>query len=378
MAGIYIHIPFCTQKCHYCNFHFSTSFLNKKKLIKAVCKELTFQKEFLQEEEITTVYIGGGTPSLLTKEELQSLFETIWKHYPLKKEAEITLEANPENLSLKYLKMLKESPVNRLSIGVQSFFDEDLIFLNRSHKSKEAKQSIINAQEVGFKNLTIDLIYGIPTLTSQKWKSNLNQIKSLMLSHFSAYSLTVEKKTALHQFIKQGKYPPINNKKIANEFRELQKFAKNNKYIHYETSSFCKKNFLSKHNSSYWRGEKYLGVGPSAHSYNKTKRLWNISNNVKYISAISEGKIPQQEEKLTKTNQFNEYILTGLRTIWGCNYSFILDKFGERYLTHTMKQVSNVIDSGLAVEQKGKLTLTKKGMLFADLITHKFFYEDTN
>jgi len=378
MGGVYIHIPFCQQKCHYCNFHFSTSFLKKKDLIRAINKELELQKNFFYKETVSSVYLGGGTPSVLKEREIHTIFQTIKKHYSLDDSLEITFEANPENLTTEYIKMLKKTQVNRLSIGVQSFFDKDLIFLNRSHNSQQAEQAIIKAKEEGFKNLTIDLIYGIPTLTEPNWIFNLNQIKKLEINHFSAYALTVEKKTALYQRIKKGIEKPLENKKIVKHFKKLQSFTTKNQYDQYEISNFCKSGYIGKHNSSYWKREKYLGVGPSAHSYDKKKRYWNVSDNNEYINMISKNKLPQKKEILTLSNHFNEYVLTRLRTKWGCNYYFILDTFGEQYFNHIVAKKEELRKKGFFIKNNNNVILSKKGMLYADLITRTFFYEDKN
>ena len=292
MAGIYLHIPFCKQACHYCDFHFSTSMKMKDDFVNALRKEIAMQKDYLKGEPVETIYFGGGTPSLLSYEELMMLLEEVHKHYALIDHPEITLEANPDDLTPKKLKELQRTSVNRLSIGTQSFHAEDLQFMNRAHTSEEAIACIKNAQDADFENLTIDLIYGTPTLSDEGWIKNLETAYSLDIPHLSCYCLTVETKTALADFIRKGKAQDVDEKKSSKHFELLLNEMKKHHYEQYEISNFCKDNKYSKHNSSYWLGMKYLGLGPSAHSYNGTTRQWNVSNNAKYIKSINENHIP--------------------------------------------------------------------------------------
>jgi len=279
MSGIYIHIPFCRQACHYCDFHFSTSLKNKKPFLKALLKESELRRNYLGNEKIQTIYFGGGTPSLLTKDEILFIIDELHKYHEIEPAAEITLEANPDDLSIEKIKELKQTPVNRLSIGIQSFFDEDLKFMNRTHNAEEAVSSVKASQDEGFENITIDLIYGTPTLTNENWEQNLSRALSLNVPHVSCYELTVEPNTALHSFIKKGKIGPLDEQKTAMQFEMVMNRMKAENFIHYEISNFCKEGFYSRHNSNYWSRKKYLGLGPSAHSYNGTSRQWNIANN---------------------------------------------------------------------------------------------------
>jgi len=333
LAGLYIHIPFCKQKCNYCDFHFSVSLKNKAELIEALKKELILRKDEVQ-ESVETIYFGGGTPSIFMYDELAGIFEVIQANYSINPKAEITLEANPDDLSLKYLKEIKNLNFNRLSIGVQSFFDADLQFMNRAHTAKEAVFAIENAKELGFQNLTIDLIYGVPNMSLDRWKQNLELFSSLDIPHLSSYALTVEAKTVLAYAIKKKKIKPLDDELAKIHFEFLVDFMKEHSYIQYELSNFAKKGSESKHNTSYWQGKKYLGFGPSAHSFNTTSRSWNVANNSKYIKSLRAGELPSEIEELSKSMQYNEYIMTGLRTIWGVDTNKIKIDFGDQYLSY--------------------------------------------
>ncbi|MGZ3778885.1 MAG: radical SAM family heme chaperone HemW, partial [Mucilaginibacter sp.] len=317
MAGIYLHIPFCKKACHYCDFHFSTSLTYRDELIGALLHEIKLQKTYLDSENIETIYFGGGTPSLLSGEEINTIIDTITTIHTVTAGAEITLEANPDDLDTEKLKALRQTPVNRFSIGIQSFFDDDLAWMNRAHRSNEAESSIKRAQDAGFDNITVDLIYGYPLLTDQKWKTNLDKVFDLQVPHVSAYSMTVEPRTALAAFIKKKNQPPMNEEQSAEQFMQLMDAMISHGFEHYEISNFCKPGHYSRHNTNYWKGVKYLGIGPSAHSYNGETRQWNIANNAKYIQSLTTGIIPAEKEILSESNRLNEYIMTSLRTIWG-------------------------------------------------------------
>ena len=375
MAGIYLHIPFCKQACYYCDFHFSTTMRLKDDFVKALLEELKLQKDYLGNEPIKTIYFGGGTPSLLTYDNLMEILDTIFAAYIIGVNPEITLEANPDDLSLMKLKELSKTPINRLSIGVQSFFDEDLRFMNRVHNANEAIKSIKYAQDVGLDNLTIDLIYGTPTLSYDNWKKNLETAFSLDIPHLSCYCLTIEPKTVLADFIKKGKAPNVDEQKSASQFEIMLDMMEKNGYEQYEISNFCKDERYSKHNSAYWLKENYLGLGPSAHSFNGNSRQWNIANNSIYIESISKGIIPHEKEILTKVQQFNEYILTSLRTKWGVNIYGVEKDFGGEIKTTFMKQVNEYINKGLLIldDKKELVLLTKEGKLLADNITADLF-----
>ncbi len=354
MSGIYIHIPFCKQACYYCDFHFSTSLKKKDELIQALIKELELRKKELQNQPIETIYFGGGTPSILTINELRLLIAEVYKNYNVIDNPEITLEANPDDLltersrSQQFYKGLKSIGINRLSIGVQSFFEDDLKSMNRAHNANEAKVCLEEATR-HFNNITIDLIYGIPNMSLEKWNKNLEIAFSFNVNHMSSYALTVEPKTALDTFIKKGTYPPIDEDLALQHFNHLVEKTKEEGFVHYEISNFGKPNYFSKHNTSYWQGKPYMGIGPSAHSFNNTQRSWNVANNSKYIQSIQNNQLPNTVETLSIKDQFNEYIMTGLRTIWGVSLYKIENDFGVEYLNHLKKGSKNFINQGLLV-----------------------------
>ena len=339
----------------------------------AIKKELLLRKSEFGSEQIETIYFGGGTPSILTIDELQVLINCIYENYRVVDNAEITLEANPDDLSTQKIKELSQLPINRLSIGIQSFFDDDLKFMNRAHTAEESKKCLVEAKKY-FNNITIDLIYGIPNMSSQKWLANLEQTFKFGVPHISSYALTVEEKTALHSFIKKGKIPPIDENLALQHFNILVENAEKKGFIHYEISNFGKPTYFSKHNMSYWLGEKYLGIGPSAHSFNGVERSWNVSNNSKYIKDLLENKLPSQTEILTINNRFNEYIMTGLRTIWGVSFEKIEYEFGLKFLQLLKINATPFIERGLLEISINKtLITTKKGKFLADGIASDLF-----
>jgi oxygen-independent coproporphyrinogen-3 oxidase len=373
MAGIYIHIPFCKQACNYCDFHFSTSLKNKEAFLAALKKEVELQKDYLGTKNISTIYLGGGTPSILNQVELMQIFDTIDKHFEISKDAEITLEANPDDLTKNKIKELKNTPINRFSIGIQSFYDEDLKLMNRAHNSQEAISAVKGAQDAGFENITIDLIYGIPNLTEHRWRNNLQNAFLLDVKHISAYCLTVEPKTALAHQIKTKQIKNIDEQQSSEHFEIMLEAMNQNGFIQYEISNFCKDNYFSKHNSNYWLKEKYLGLGPSAHSYNGNTRQWNIANNALYIKGIDENKLNFELEELTNSQRYNEYILTSLRTIWGTSLDNISSAYGKDYQTYCLKEVEKYILSEDVKIESNKLILTNKGKLIADKIASDLF-----
>ena len=371
MSGIYLHIPFCKQACHYCNFHFSTNLKRKEELIKSLCTELIIRKRELN-QPLQTIYFGGGTPSLLSEQELKQIFKTIHKHYIVVEDAEITLEANPDDLSSNLIVQLHDSQINRLSIGVQSFFAEDLLLMNRAHSAKEALECIQLAKKY-FKNISIDLIYGIPGLTIDRWKENLEITLSLDIPHISCYALTVEPKTALKKFIEQGKVAPVNDEETRSHYELMIDTLENAGYINYEFSNFGKPGYFSQNNTGYWQGKPYLGIGPSAHSFDGNKRSWNISNNIKYIKSINEGNIPLAFEVLSVTDKYNEYIMTGLRTMWGVSLVKVENDFGKRYKDYLLEQVEKHIENKLLYFEDDTLKITKKGKFLGDGIASDLF-----
>lgn len=373
MAGIYLHIPFCRQACHYCNFHFSTSLRLKNDLLIALQHEITLQQHYLPQKEIATVYFGGGTPSLLSGTEIEGLLNQIQQYYTILPDAEITLEANPDDLTPQKLTELKQAGVNRLSIGIQSFFDADLQYMNRAHNATQALQCIVAAQNTGFTNLSIDLIYATPTLTPQQWLQNLQTAVHLHIPHVSAYCLTVEPKTALQAYIQKGIKSNIDEESAALHFDLLRQTLLQNGYLHYEISNFCLPGFVSRHNSSYWQQQPYLGIGPSAHSYNQTERSWNIANNAAYIKAIAQNKLPAQSETLTPQNRFNEYVMTSLRTSWGCNLQAVQQQFGDIYYQHLLKQSRQYLAQQQLTLENDVLYLHPDAQFVADAILAGLF-----
>ncbi|MEP1490216.1 MAG: radical SAM family heme chaperone HemW [Algibacter sp.] len=381
MAGIYIHIPFCKQACFYCDFHFSTSLKKKSELIDALIKELELRKDELKNQTIETIYFGGGTPSLLTNSELESILNAVYQNYNVIKNPEITLEANPDDLSNNRVVELSKSPINRLSIGIQSFFEDDLKSMNRAHNSAEAKTCLEEATRY-FDNITIDLIYGIPNMSLEKWNENLQIAFGFGINHISSYALTVEPKTALDLFIETGKYPPIDETLALQHFNHLVEKTEEQGFVHYEISNFGKPNYFSKHNTSYWLGKQYLGIGPSAHSFNKTQRSWNVANNAKYIKSIQNNSLPNTVETLSIKDQYNEYVMTGLRTIWGVSFNKIKNDFGDKELQYLKKVSKRYIKEELLVmsshfdeNQNGIVTLktTQKGKFLVDGIASELF-----
>ena len=372
MAGIYIHIPFCKQACYYCDFHFSTNLAKKNQLILALEQELILRKESFKNEEIGTIYFGGGTPSLLQTAEIEHLVEAVYRNYKVIDTPEITLEANPDDLSVTKIKELSDSSINRLSIGIQSFFDQDLKLMNRAHNENEAALCLSEAKK-HFDNISIDLIYGIPGMTNARWEENIAKALSYSLPHISSYALTVEPKTALKAFIEKGVIPDVDDEIAQQQFYLMLDLLEAEGYENYEISNFGKKGYFSKNNTAYWQGKKYMGIGPSAHSYNGIKRGWNISNNSKYIKSINQKLLPLEEETLTKTDRYNEYIMTGLRTIWGVSLDKIRNEFGTSYYEYLLDQSDKYIKEKLLVTEGDKLSVTKKGKFLCDGIASDLF-----
>lgn len=373
MAGIYIHIPFCNSKCNYCNFYSVASSKHLDAYVPALLKEIALQQPYLEKEPIETIYIGGGTPSLLGYTQLASILEKLNKTFEIKPDAEITIEANPNDLNASKIKEFKNLFINRLSIGIQSFFKEDLKYLHRLHSPSQAETAVKRSQDAGFENISIDLIYGIPTLSDENWKKNLHYSFSLNVPHISAYSLTVEPNTALNKLITKGKLTPVNEEQSIKHFKVLMQQTRENDFLHYEVSNFCKKDYFSKHNSNYWKGIKYLGLGPSAHSYNKVERQWNISDTQKYIEHLDSNKLLYEKEVLSEIDKLNEYIMTSLRTMWGCDLDYIETYFGISEKTRLKKISVQFIDDKKMINEKNHLILSDEGFLFADGIAAELF-----
>ena len=378
MSGIYIHIPFCKQACHYCDFHFSTSLKKKDELISALIKELELRKDTLQNQPIETIYFGGGTPSLLTIDELSMLINEVYNNFNVIDNPEITLEANPDDLlsvraqSRTIFEDYKAIGINRLSIGIQSFFEDDLQNMNRAHNSKEAKECLSMATRY-FNNITIDLIYGIPNMSVEKWNENLQTAFKFGVNHISSYALTVEPKTALDSFIKKGTYPPMDEELALKHFNHLITETKKQGFVHYEISNFGKPNYFSKHNTSYWQGKPYLGIGPSAHSFNENKRSWNVANNTRYIKSIQQNELPSTVEILSEKDRFNEYIMTGLRTIWGISLSKVQEDFGMEFKQHLLNSIKIYLESNSLEIKEDHITATQKGKFLIDGIASDLF-----
>jgi oxygen-independent coproporphyrinogen III oxidase len=371
MAGIYIHIPFCKQPCSYCNFYFSTSLVFKEKLIAALISELSLQSQFTNNQTIETIYFGGGTPSVLDAGELHSIINTIHKYYPVSDHAEITLEANPDDIEKNKLSDYKTMGINRLSIGVQSFYNEDLALMNRAHNSQQAESCIKISQDAGIENISIDLIYGIPGLDERKWKENLSKSDLYKVKHLSCYALTVEENTILFHQIRKKKINEPSNSTAATHFRILMDYASENNWLHYEISNFCKEGYHSRHNSSYWEGKHYLGIGPSAHSFDGNSRQWNIANNKKYIESIESGKIPAESEILSEQQKWNEYIMIGLRTSNGIDLNYLEHKFPQ-FIKNFYKNLKTANQSYFTKTEKG-IKLSEEGIYFADKLAADFF-----
>lgn len=374
MAGIYIHIPYCKQACHYCDFHFSTVLKHKNELIAALLQEIALQKSYLKGEKIESIYFGGGTPSLLTKEELASILESLDQHYDCTAVKETTIEVNPDDMSKAYLADLKSLGINRLSVGIQSFREEDLTWMNRSHNSKEALDCLENVKAVGFDSMSLDLIYGFPDLTVEAWKANIAKALSFDPEHISCYSLTVEEKTALAKFIAKGTYAALDDQQAIFHFNILMEEMRLKGYEHYEISNFAKPGKYALHNTGYWQRKKYLGLGPAAHSFNGEYRQWNINNNAKYIAALAKGELPYSQEKLEQPDQFNEYLMTSLRTMWGCDLEWIHAAFGEAVVQRLIKESKLLITAGFLYRDGKSLKLTKEGKFMADSISSQLFW----
>lgn len=379
MSGIYIHIPFCKQACHYCDFHFSTSMKKKDEMVLALAKEIGMRKNELLDsarsdnEVVETIYFGGGTPSVLSNNEINFLISEVYKNYKVVENPEITLEANPDDLSSERILELSKSPINRLSIGIQSFYEEDLKMMNRAHNSTEAKKCMEEATKY-FDNISLDLIYGIPGMSDEMWKQNIQTALDFGIPHISSYALTVEPKTALSKLIQTGKIAEPQDEAASNHFMILVETLQKNGFIHYELSNFGKENYFSKNNSAYWLGKKYIGIGPSAHSYDGEKRGWNIANNSLYLKAIQNDELPIETETLTVSDRYNEYIMTGLRTIWGVSLERIEREFGLEYLNYLKKQSQKFLNDDLLSIENNILKPTPKGKFLTDGIASDLFY----
>ena len=372
MSGIYIHIPFCKKACHYCNFHFSTNQNSKSAFIKAVCKELMLRKSEYASEEIQSIYFGGGTPTVLEVSELEVILQTVYEHYKVSDTPEITLEANPDDLDADKIKALSHTKINRLSIGIQSFHESDLSAMNRAHNADEAKKCLEIATTY-FDNITIDLMFGMPTMSVAQWRQNLQTAFGFGIKHLSCYALTVEPKTALEHFIKKGSHPPMDDELAAKHFEVLLEETATQGLTHYETCSFGHPDYFSRHNTSYWLGKNYMGVGPSAHSFDGVQRSWNVSNNSKYIKSLEADVRPFESEVLSVENRFNEYIMTGLRTIWGVSLEKIETDFGVKIKSQLLENSKKFRASKTLILEDNHLKITRTGKFLSDGIASDLF-----
>lgn len=369
MAGIYIHVPFCKQLCHYCDFYRSKDISLIPGFIDALIKEIELRRHYLDGEEVETIYIGGGTPSLLSIGQINSVFNAIKKIHTIAPDCEITIEANPDDLSRSFVNQMKDdTPVNRLSIGIQSFLDDDLVYLNRRHNAAQSVLSLENTAKSGFKNINIDLIYGIPGLTVEKWNKNLQRIPFNIISHLSAYHLAIEPKTPLYRIMKKGKIQAVDEEQSYMQYKLLCQTTKERQFRHYEISNFCREGFYSMHNSGYWKQKKYLGLGPSAHSYDLNSRQWNVSDVKIYMSAMRKGDQAFSFEQMDETMRFNEYVMLSLRTTWGARMEKIRSLYGESIADSFIKKASRFLDAGQMICKNGIYTITEDSWFISDYI----------
>ena len=374
MAGIYVHIPFCKQACHYCNFHFSTSMKLKNGFLEALLNEILLQKKYLNDEVVDTIYFGGGTPSLLSEADLYHIINAIYRNFAVAADPEITFEANPDDITLEGLNSWRKNKINRLSIGVQSFFEEDLRWMNRAHTALQAEHSIRLAQDAGLDNITIDLIFGTPTLTDANWQINVQKAISLAIPHLSCYALTVEQRTPLDAMIRKQTVQGVSQDDQARQFLFLIDWLEAAGYEQYEISNYALPGHRSRHNSSYWEGKKYLGLGPSAHSFNGNARQWNVSNNALYIQSLQQNIVPFEVEVLTPTQKLNEWIMTSLRTKEGLRLD---PAMADRRVIETLEGKSRRFqDEKLLLQYENALVLTRKGKLYADGIAAELFFDE--
>lgn len=378
MAGIYFHIPFCKQACNYCDFHFATTLRQKQPLIEALAKELRLRKNYLSNSAVSTVYFGGGTPSILDREEIDLLLKEVRSLFSVTADAEITLEANPDDLSAAKLEAWKQIGINRLSIGIQSFRQADLEYMNRAHNETEAVEAVARAKEAGFENISIDLIYGLPFSSDEQWKSNLEQALALNVPHISAYGLTIEPQTNFGYLHRKGKLKELPDEVVNRQFELLIAALSNAGYEHYEISNFAKPGKYSKHNSSYWQGTPYLGIGPSAHGFNGRERYMNVANNKKYVEDITRNHLPETVETLSLSNQYNDYILTRLRTSVGIDLNEVKTQFGDEMHRYLLTEARLPVKEGLLHSSENGLWLSHQGKFLADHVCAQLFHTNEN
>lgn len=375
MAGIYIHIPYCKSKCAYCDFYSVVNPKSKQEFVQAICKEIEIQKDYLENENVQTIYFGGGTPSMLENTQIEKILNHIHRNFKVEKNSEITLEANPDHLTEAYLKSLRTLGVNRLSIGIQSFNDVDLHVMKRKHTGNEAIRSVENAQDAGFGNISVDLIYGLPDLTIEAWEKNINRALELNIQHISAYHLTIEPRTVFQKLYENKKLNLPTEDESLEQFKMLQSKTAEKGFLHYEISNFALDGFISLHNTNYWLGVKYLGLGPSAHSYNLTSRQWNIQNLPAYLVAISKGEMVFEIENLTENEKYNDFIITSLRTMWGLNTEKLKRDFDEKYLNYFLRKIEKYIGNHLLKKSNNNYILTENGIFISDTIFQDLLFD---
>ncbi len=374
MAGIYLHIPYCRQACHYCNFHFSTTLKNKKDLLQALEKEIVLRKNFLEDTTLDTIYFGGGTPSLLEENEIQSILNTLKENFEISSFAEVSIEVNPEDISAKKMGLYAEMGINRISMGIQSFSAEKLQWMNRAHNELQAKDAIVTAITSGIQNISVDFIFNLPNQTLEEIKSDISTALELGVKHISIYGLTIEERTVLAKLQKNGTFVH-EDERGADLFEGIMNFMKHNHWLHYEISNYAvDESFISKHNSSYWNGIPYLGIGPSAHSYNGEFRWFNVANNAIYTKQISQGNVAGEWESLEEYQRYNEKILIGLRTYKGLSISEIKNQFSLKYINHLNTVYNSIKNKDWVVKVGDHIILTNKGKMLADHVTTLFFY----
>lgn len=376
MAGIYIHVPFCRQACRYCDFYFTVSLQYRDDYLKALKKEIGLRREYVASQEIETIYFGGGTPSVLSDVQIEDILKLIHKEFPVSLEAEVTLEANPDDLSKDYLKKLRQIGINRLSVGVQSFHQDELSLMRRLHTEAQARDCIQNAAEQGFDNINLDLIYGVPGLSMRKWEENVRTVMQLPVVHISAYHLTFEAGTIFDHWRKNGRLFEVEEIISIEQFKVLKEITADHGFDHYEISNFSKKGFWSKHNTAYWENKIYLGLGPAAHSFNKTERRWNVSSVKKYIAALNEGTYFYEKEVLKLSDRFNDYLIISLRTKWGADLNYIKSEFGEATRTTLLKSADQFMKEGVIFLEKERMKIDSASWMKADMIIRELIVED--
>ncbi|GAB6009968.1 radical SAM family heme chaperone HemW [Dysgonomonas reticulitermitis] len=376
MAGIYIHVPFCKTRCIYCDFYTRTDMSSKHDYVSAICREIELRKDYICDENVETIYFGGGTPSQLSKSDFDRIFDSIRHNFKVPENAEITMEANPDDLSDRYLQVIKELPFNRLSIGIQSFDDKELLFLKRRHSSQKAKDAVKSTKSAGFDNISIDLMYGLPKQTLDIWNRNLDEALALDIQHISSYHLIYEQGTRLYRLFKLGDVKPVDEDLSVEMFSAMIDRLSSSGFEHYEISNFAKNKLYSKHNSSYWSGKRYLGLGPAAHSFDGQNRAWNIPSISKYTEGIRSGKLPLEIEYLDENTRYNDFILTGTRTMWGVDLNELERLFGNQKKEYCLKNVRKYVNQGFVTQSDDKLKLSRKGIFISDGIMSDLMWVD--